>query len=230
MILVLDTETTGMDAATDQVIELAGVSLDTQTYAPRQAWAALVRPTIPVPPEASAVHHLTDDSFEHAFSTLPWAWQYMVNAITEGVEPDVLVAHNAAFDRGFLDAQAGGGARWICTWRCALHLFPDAPGYGNQTLRYYLGLKPDIPAGLFPHQALYDTVVTAELIREMLKIKTVDELIAMQDMPVILKKVGFGKHRGELWKDIPRSYMDWILKTGDFDIDTLHTARHYLQS
>ena len=48
-----------------------------------------------------------------------------------------------------------GGARWICTWKCALRLWPSSPGFSNQVLRYWRmpeGLDRDI--GLPVHRAM----------------------------------------------------------------------------
>ena len=59
-LVIFDTETTGLDR-TAEIVELAiidsagGVLLE-----------SLVRPTLPVPPEASAVHHITDDHLQSA--------------------------------------------------------------------------------------------------------------------------------------------------------------------
>ena len=221
LILVIDTETTGIDPFTDKVVELAGVGLT------GGVWSGLVSPGGPIPPEASAVHHLTEASFsgEGVWPDLTAAWVDMLRHCK--TMPEAYAAHNSTFDRGFIARLGyGGSAPWLCTWRCALHLWPDAPAYGNQVLRYYLGLKPGLPPGLAPHRALYDAIVTSELLKEMLKLKTLTELLELQHKPVLLKTVRFGKHAGKLWNDVPREYLRWMLSQ-DFDGDILHTAKHY---
>lgn len=56
----IDIETTGINPTCDAIIEIASVDvLADGTIASRQE--ALVCPPIPVPPEASAVHHLTHE-------------------------------------------------------------------------------------------------------------------------------------------------------------------------
>ena len=57
--LVVDTETTGIDPATCKVVELAYVL--TNLTGPLAAGSFLVNPGCPIPPEASAVHHLVDE-------------------------------------------------------------------------------------------------------------------------------------------------------------------------
>jgi exodeoxyribonuclease X len=65
VVRVIDIETTGTDPEQDAVIEIASVDvLADGTIANRQS--TLVRPGIPVPPEASAVHHLIDEDLAGA--------------------------------------------------------------------------------------------------------------------------------------------------------------------
>ena len=223
VILVVDTETTGTDPATAEVIELAGVLIDGH----EGFWQGLIKPKGTIPPETSAIHHLTSKDFvASGYDDLGAAWRDMY---AWAGRPAAFAAHNAQFDRGFI-ARGGWGvsAPWLCTWRCARHLFPDAPGFGNQVLRYYLELDPYMPQGLAPHRALYDTIVTAALLKKMLIIKPLDELLVLQYQPVLLKTVSFGKHRGALWSDVPRSYLQWVC-TQDFDEDVVYTAHYYLE-
>lgn len=162
--------------------------------------------------------------------------------------PDVLVFHNAEFDRGFLP----GWLRelpYICTWRCSLHLFPQAESHSNGSLWYELGLQRPMPpeAGTMPHRALFDALMTRDILEHMVDLCLTDStivgyeedadrtpdsalqyLVWLSQQPVLLTKCRFGKHRDSLWADIPSSYMDWVL-TQDFDEDTKHTCRHWLQ-
>lgn len=79
-----------------------------------------------------------------------------------------LVAHNAAFDRRFLDAELAliGLRRWqemACSLLVARRLYPEAPNHKLQTLVQY----HDLPhSGTF-HRALADAEMTAHLWRQM---------------------------------------------------------------
>lgn len=65
VVRVIDIETTGTDPVADAVIEVASVDvLADGTITNRQS--TLVRPGIPIPPEASAAHHLIDEDLAGA--------------------------------------------------------------------------------------------------------------------------------------------------------------------
>ena len=86
----------------------------------------------------------------------------------------LLAAHNAEFERGFLQRVMPGWVNdhsWICTLRCARHAWPELPSHANQFLRYHLELEPALrncPRHA-PHRALGDTIVTAHLLLKLLE-------------------------------------------------------------
>src|SRR5262245_24037366 len=126
---IIDVETTGTDPAADAIIEIASVDLcEDGTITNRQS--TLVRPGIPVPPDASAVHHLLDEDLTAA--------PPLMNAIHLFRGADAYVAHNADFERAFLGALLGE-ATWVCTYKAALRIWPDLLAHNNQALRYRLG-------------------------------------------------------------------------------------------
>src|SRR3954447_24082864 len=57
-IRILDLETTGL-TPDDHVVEIAAVDLIDNEIVP--IGSNLVRPPIPIPPQASAIHHITDE-------------------------------------------------------------------------------------------------------------------------------------------------------------------------
>jgi DNA polymerase-3 subunit epsilon len=75
-----------------------------------------------------------------------------------------LVAHNASFDRRFLDAELGfiGKSRqsnMACSMLTARRVYPDAPNHQLGTLVRYCGIYTD---GIF-HRALADAEMTGQL-------------------------------------------------------------------
>jgi DNA polymerase III epsilon subunit-like protein len=163
--------------------------------------------------------------------------------------PDYLVFHNAEFDRGFLPEWLQA-VPYICTWRCALHLLPSAESHSNGSLWYELGLAHPMPpeAGSMPHRALFDAIMTADILHWMIDAIMGDRTIIgleeelpdadadrallhlhhLTSSPALLTKCRFGKNHGERWVDLDSGFMEWVLRQ-DFDEDTKHTCRHHLR-
>lgn len=98
--IVLDTETTGIDAKNgDRLIEIGCVELinHIQTGA---TFHRYVNPTRPVSQGAFAVHGLSD-----AFLADKPVFADIVDALRDFCREDRLVIHNAPFDVGFLNAE-----------------------------------------------------------------------------------------------------------------------------
>ena len=126
--IVLDTETTGLDPRTGhRLIEIACIELE--DYLPTgRSFHRYVHPDREIDPEAQRVHGLSlaflaDKPRFHD----PDVWRAMVEFIGEAP----LVAHNAPFDRGFLNHELArvdhpGFAedRWVDTLPLAQKRFP----------------------------------------------------------------------------------------------------------
>ena len=126
--IVLDTETTGFDPKTgDRLVELA--ALEIESFVPTgRSFHVYIDPLRDMPAEAQKVHGLSADflrgkpRFEHP---------EVVEAFLEFIGDAPLIAHNAAFDRGFINWELGACSRehipeprWIDTLALAKHRFP----------------------------------------------------------------------------------------------------------
>jgi len=187
----------------------------------------LVDPGHPIPPETSAVHHIVDADVKGHEDFADAVRRHRLFE-PPGEEGLVLAAHNAKFERQWLTDEITGGLPCICTYKCALRVWPDAPAHNNGTFRYWLnpvGLRRDV--ALLSHRAGPDAYVTAFTLRELLLKASVSDLIRWSGEPALLVRCGFGKHRGTAWTDVPSDYLRWV--TGQqMDEDVLHTAKHYL--
>ncbi|TQE98733.1 MAG: hypothetical protein FKY71_12235 [Spiribacter salinus] len=228
---VVDLETTGTDPDSDGIVEIGSVDYVVEDGRLRidQTFEQLANPGCPIPPEASAIHHLTDADVVDARPQ-----NEVVQAFQE--QPSAIhVAHNAAFDATFLSDNPDD---YLCTLVVSQKLLSEHSKHGNQYLRYALGLDVGEAAGRLPHRALADCYVTAALLAYLLTDETVDErarsLIAELDrceprevalspeawidisnQPVIDTVYRFGKHRNTPWSEVPKSYLQWMLGQGE---------------
>lgn len=220
-IAVIDTETTGM-GTDDKIVEFGGAKYDVGTPGNFDNIEFLVNPGKEIPPEAMAVHHITN---EMAATGLDYAVAEE-RIIAWLADADAIVAHNAAFDKRYMPQSE---KKWVCSFRMARHLIPDLPSYSNQALRYRLGLKPELPEGLYPHRALYDVLVTLELVRHITKIAGgIENLIQLSNTPQLVKKISFGKHAGQEFSSLPLSYLQFLQGLSDKDDDFVHTVKYWV--
>ena len=225
-IRVIDIESTGIDPKDHRIIEIAAFDLlDSGDIV--SVGSHLVNPGRNIPPEASAVHHLIAADL----ATAPQIGAVWANYFGAG-QPTVLAAHNAEFESGYVPAPQGGN--WICTYKAALRAWPDAPGHGNQCLRYWRGLDGmdgfDRSYASLAHRAGPDAYVTAWLLRELLKVASLQDLIAWSAEPKVYPRITFGKHRGKKWSEVEHDYLRWIVEKSDLDADTKFNARRWLKS
>ncbi len=228
MIRVIDYETTGTnDDADAEIIEAGSYDLryseDTGAWSISRPVQWLVKPSRPIPPAARAVHHISDEDVENC----P-ALREIIDDFFDGA--DVCAAHNAQFEEHFTPFKI---LRWICTYKCALVVWPDAPGHSNQVLRYWLGV--DLEDGFDgsrsfpPHRALPDAYVTAFILRRLLAERSVDELLTISRYPALLRIMNFGKHKGMAFADAPDDYLEWIRDKSDMNEDAKFSAKYWLQ-
>lgn len=191
----------------------------------------LIRPVRPIPPETSAIHHLTAEDFGPDAIVHDWERDGRQVARPTLDQPmELYAAHNARFERQFIGTDWTEGAPWICTWKCALRLWPEAPSHSNQTLRYWRGLPVDRRIADKAHRAGPDAYVTAHLLRDMLDQPgvTLSQLIAWSDEPALLARCGINPYRGTPWREIgDPSWLRWVLAR-DFNEEVLFTARRRL--
>lgn len=115
-VVVLDTETTGLDASKDRIIELAllRVDVDNATGMPVgavQVYDGLEDPGRPIPKEVVAITGLTDADVQGQRLE-----EARVAELMDGV--DLVIAHNAGFDRPFVEARLPQWSRlpWACSF------------------------------------------------------------------------------------------------------------------
>lgn len=153
--VAFDLETTGLVAETDRVVEIGAIRFDA-TGAELDRFERLVHPERLMSPAAQAIHGISDADLadaEPARRVLPRFLEFLGDP-----QSTRLLAHNAAFDSGFLGRELGRlgqeppGFLVIDTLSLARKKIPDARDHRLETLARLFGLDPD-----GPHRALADS-------------------------------------------------------------------------
>ena len=177
--------------------------------------ARFVNPGRPISPDTMAVHHILDEWVADA----PFWKDVAPTVLRPGTPVAALAAHRAAFEQRYCTPRLSGGATWICTWKCALRVWPELPRFSNQMLRYQRrpeGLVHDL--GLPAHRALPDAYVTAHHLRDMLNAVPLSQLIEWSSLPGLLPRVPSGADRGKLWSGVSDDALAILARDRDIDV------------
>lgn len=93
---VLDVETTGLDPETSHVVDVAVVHGRFGDTAVSTAFSSLVRPPIPIPPDSTRIHGITDADVASSPT-----WAEVADRVAAACEGRLVVAYNAPADFGW---------------------------------------------------------------------------------------------------------------------------------
>ena len=226
--LILDTETTGKDYKTAEIIESGFVIRENESWT---IFQDLHKPAVGIiPPAVEAICYITNGMVEGRppFVESSEVFQSVVDGYINGY----LVAHNHFYDMRVLERHGVNTSAhtWLCTWRMSKKLFstiPDIEETNLPYLRFALGLY--IPIELRCHRAGNDSFITGKLLESLVDLMESTGLLDLDKPygpqiikwaaePIIYERFPFGKHKGELLTDIPMSYWSWAIKnTNWFD-------------
>lgn len=162
-VILLDTETTGLEFDSSEMIELGAIALEVDRDtgaigAVLGTFGGLEQPSVPIPAESTAIHGITDEMvkgqrFDEA------AFQDLCKGAA------LFIAHNAAFDKPFVLERFP----WLdqSIWACTFREIPwDQEGYSGKKLEYLLS-----ECGFFhgAHRAVEDCMALAHVLNQALK-------------------------------------------------------------
>ncbi len=235
MFCYLDVETTGVEK-NDRICSVGLIVDDGGKFEP---FYERIRPPKKVPPEAMAIHHLTNEMLADApaFDESETAKRL---AALNGPET-ILVGHNLAFD---LEMLAREGVTWqggmIDTFKCVKHLLGnEIEHFSLQYLRYELrlyrkeeALADALGIALSAHHALSDALHTLLLHRYLEEMADSERLMVLTTEQALVHKLTFGKYGGKFIEDIARrdpAYLEWMLRSlSDLDEDLRYSIEYYL--
>lgn len=234
-LLFFDLETTGLDIARDRIVEIAAVKVYPDGHVEEKR--ALVNPTIPIPRQASDIHHITDEDVKDK----PTFKQY-AKSLAKWMEGCDIAGYNSdKFDIPLLAEEFyRAGVDFDFRKRKLIDVQNIFHKMEQRTLvaAYAFYCNKDLEGA---HSALADVKATYEVLKAQLdrysgtlkndvgfladfttRSRFADYagrfVLNDKDEPVF----NFGKHKGKRVEDVLRnepSYYDWMMN-GDFTRDT----------
>jgi DNA polymerase-3 subunit epsilon len=155
--VILDTETTGLNYRSDEIIEIGIVAFSFNDAGDigdvTGVYGELQQPTVPIPAEITRLTGITDDMVAGR--------EINVNRLKDFIEPaDLIIAHNAGFDRPFCEAFSP----MFCNkpWACSVSEIDwSARGFEGSKLGYLIGQSGYFHEG---HRAVDDCFALLEVL------------------------------------------------------------------
>jgi DNA polymerase-3 subunit epsilon len=205
-----DTETTGIRTEKDRIIEIAA-------FDPllNRSFEQLINPGCPIPPEATAIHKISDEMVANSPSFGAAAQNFV-----QFCEGDViLIAHNNdSFDMPFIRCEFNRNGVPFPAWpfldslKWARRYRPDLPRHTLQFLREIYGIKANNA-----HRALDDVLVLENVFRQMTDDLSIEQVCSLLNQPKEIRFMPFGKHQGKPLSSLPGDYIRWLDGSGALD-------------
>jgi CBS domain-containing protein len=157
--VVIDTETTGLDARIARIIQIGALRIKGQVRAKAEPFQALINPGVPIPPETTRVHGIWDRDVAEA----PM-FQAIEPELSSFLNGAILIGHTISFDIAMLqrEHQLAGRAfarrRSLDVRMLARIASPSLAKYDLDGLCAWLGVTVE-----GRHTALGDAVATADI-------------------------------------------------------------------
>jgi DNA polymerase III epsilon subunit family exonuclease len=184
-IIVLDTETTGLDHKCEKLIEIAAVKMrGTEVI---ETFSSLVNPQKPIRYSSFLIHNISEEMVQDAPNI-----EDVLPSFLEFVGDYPFVAHNAIFDYSFINEamKATYGKRFlnnrIDTFEMYRSVFPDEASHGLNALLRRFGFDEDVV-----HRALDDAMCLAKVyprLRALYEQKFSWQLSQLKNVPYLLER------------------------------------------
>jgi DNA polymerase III subunit alpha, Gram-positive type len=155
--IVLDIETTGLNRQKDQITEIAALKIENNRIIDR--FEVLINPLVKIPLNIVELTGISDSLVKDK-PTISEVLPKFNNFIGK----DILVAHNAIFDIGFLNFnykkhfEKDLDNNTICTMNLARKIVPTIPSYRLSSLCSYFDIRNECA-----HRAMSDVYATTKL-------------------------------------------------------------------
>lgn len=206
--IALDAETTGLEAETDKIIEIAAIKFDLLSN-DHPVFESLINPAVKLPRKITNITGITNKMLvdQPPFAELAQDLKAFIGDLP-------IVAYNAKFDKGFLDAEfANVGIVLNNHYHCALNLAKAAfslPNYKLATVAKHCKIPLDEA-----HRAKADAIAAGRVF--------MCAAVTLGHINEIKPKSAFGKPKGADHKAYPPNedgelYGQTIVFTGELSI------------
>ena len=182
-VIVLDTETTGLSVQDNHLIEIAAARLRGREIVER--FDTFVHPGVPIPEEIVRLTGIHDKDVQYAPSA-----EEAVSMLADFVGGCPVIAHNATFDRSFIEAVRGGvkvSDIWIDSLALSRIALPRLSSHKLSVMAELFGCDA------VSHRAIDDVEALAGVWRIL--------LVALTDLPR-----GLMRRLADMHPDVPWSY------------------------
>lgn len=160
---VVDVETTGGNAKTGKITEIAIVITDGESII--DEFESLVDPDQFIPSFITNLTGITNQMVEDAPD-----FSQIAEKVSELLSDKIFVAHNVNFDYSFIKKQLEESgfpitSKKMCTVRYSRKMVPGNPSYSLGNICAYFGIK-----NLDAHRAMSDTKATVQLLHALLRL------------------------------------------------------------
>ncbi len=203
--IVIDLETTGLNAMTDEIVEIGAVRLAADGLAEAE-YTTLVKPSQQVSPHITAITGISNEMLEDA----PCFQEVLPALLDFCGESPCIIAHNAQFDREFLRLWLPPWP-WLCTLELSRIAFPMIRRHSLSYLCQYLEIE-----NTAAHRALADAQAAAALFGRIQEAFLALPPVVWQNMLLLCAKVEspLSRYMQETGRQILKQ--SFLLPQGDY--------------
>lgn len=183
--VVLDTETTGLDASKDRVVQIGAIALKGPSLQADDRFETLVNPSVAIPPTSTAIHGIKDEDLAAA----PSPGEALAQ-LSDFLKERVVIGHTIAFDLEILDREASAsGQHWrplrsLDVRPLALAVAPLLTDYSLDALCAWAGIENERR-----HSAMGDAKATAALYLHLLPLLREKNIRTLAEAEAVCRSV-----------------------------------------
>lgn len=194
--VVLDTETTGLDASKDRLVQIGAVAVRGSTLRESESFETLVNPGVRIPPSASSIHGIHDEDLTSAPGPAE-----AIAALVDFVGERVVIGYAIAFDMEVLAREAAAvGQAWpgfhaVDVRPLAVVVAPSLADHSLDALCAWAGIE-----NRGRHTAMGDAVATAQLFIHLLPLLREKDIRTLAEAQAACLSLGYRetRQRGEV--------------------------------